>query len=117
MLLFLNNDTEVPPGALETLAEQALESGIAQQGAAWSTPTDLAARWHHLYPGRSVRGLPAMPQHVLIHHDGTLSAGAAIFEADSVTAACIAIRRSAFESVDGFDTLYPQRPSRTSTYA
>jgi hypothetical protein len=47
-----------------------------------------------------------MPQHVFHHQAGEVSATRAVFEADSVTAACFAVRRDAFFQVGGFDDGY-----------
>jgi hypothetical protein len=47
-----------------------------------------------------------MPQHVFHHQDQELAGGGATYEADCVTAACMAVRASTFADVGGFDEGY-----------
>ena len=101
MLVLLNNDTEVGPGALEALADQALEPGVGIVGARLLYPDGTiqhggCAWWRA--PDRMVR-----PFHLFRHEAGDLPAAGAIFDCDFVTAACIAIRRELFLELGGFD--------------
>ena len=104
VLIFLNNDTEVVPGALEALVDQALEPGVAAAGCRLLFPDGTAQ-----HAGVAFLRNPAgvvMPQHVFHHQDGELPAARGTYDTDCVTAACIAVRRSAFDDVAGFDEGY-----------
>jgi GT2 family glycosyltransferase len=105
-LIFLNNDTEVSAGGLETLVEQTREPEVAAAGCRLLFPdgTVQHAGVAFLY-GKALGGA-AMPQHVLHHHEAEISPTFGVFETDSVTAACFAVRRQAFREVGGFDERY-----------
>jgi GT2 family glycosyltransferase len=106
VLVFLNNDTEVTPGALETLVEQALEPGVAIAGCRLHFPQGTL---QHAGVG-FVQGPPpggmVMPEHLFHHQDCELAAARGSFELDCVTAACMAVRAEAFRAVGGFDESY-----------
>jgi GT2 family glycosyltransferase len=104
VLIFLNNDTEVVPGALEALVDQALEPGVAAAGCRLLFP-DGTAQHAGVAFLRNAAGA-VMPQHVFHHQDGDLPVARATWETDCVTAACLAVRASAFHAVGGFDEGY-----------
>lgn len=106
MLVFLNNDTEVPAGALERLCAQAREPGVVAAGCRLLFPDGTLQHAGIAFVANTALGGAAMPQHVFHHHDGSLGASRAVFEADAVTAACMAVRADAFAAVGGFDERY-----------
>src|SRR3954454_2318167 len=101
VLLFLNNDIEVVPGALEGLVETAREEDVG------------AAGLQLLYPDRSLQhagvgsfaaaGGALVPWHLFHHQAGELPAAAGVLDLDVVTAACMAMPRALFEELGGFD--------------
>jgi hypothetical protein len=103
VLVFLNNDTEVPPGALETLVDQALEPGVAITGPRLLYPNGTLQHAGIAFFDNRELNAP-MPHHVFLHHDGEMPAVRASYELDCVSAACMAVRASAFHAVGGFDT-------------
>jgi GT2 family glycosyltransferase len=105
VLVFLNNDTEVPAGALETLVAQVHEAEVAMAGCRLLFPNGTAQHAGVAFiQGRGFAN--PMPQHVLHRQDGELAATQACFESDCVTAACMAVRADSFAEVDGFDERY-----------
>ncbi|HEX3802955.1 MAG TPA: glycosyltransferase family 2 protein [Solirubrobacteraceae bacterium] len=105
VLVFLNNDTEVPAGALETLVAQVHEAEVAIAGCRLLFPNGTAQHAGVAFiQGRGFAN--PMPQHVLHGQDGELAATQACFESDCVTAACMAVRADTFAEVDGFDERY-----------
>jgi len=105
-LIFLNNDTEVTPGALEALAEQALEPGVGAAGCRLHFPDGTLQHAGVAFVHSPALGGAAMPQHVFHHQDVALPAAHGIYEVDCVTAACIAVRTSTFRALEGFDEGY-----------
>jgi GT2 family glycosyltransferase len=103
VLVFLNNDTEVLPGALETLVAQALEPGVAMAGARLLYPDGTVQHAGLVFLNDQQHGAP-VPHHLFLRHDGELPAARASYELDGVTAACMAVRASSFHAVGGFDT-------------
>lgn len=106
VLIFLNNDTEVTPGALEVLVEQALEPGVSMAGCRLLYPDGNLQHAGVAFLHRQAAGGLVMPQHVFHHEDGELAAARACYELDCVTAACVAVRASTFRAVGGFDEAY-----------
>jgi GT2 family glycosyltransferase len=106
VLIFLNNDTEVTPGALERLAEQALEPGVSVAGSRllFSNGTLQHAGVAFLR-ARAFAGT-SMPRHVFYEQDQELPAARASYEVDCVTAACMAVRAETFRALGGFDERY-----------
>jgi len=103
VLVFLNNDTEVPAGSLETLVDQALEPDVAITGARLLYPDGTLQHGGVAFFDNRELGAP-MPHHIFLHQDGELPAVRASYELDCVSAACMAVRASAFRAVGGFDT-------------
>jgi GT2 family glycosyltransferase len=106
VLIFLNNDTEVTPGALETLVGQALEPGVAIAGCRLLFPNGTLQHAGVAFLYGQALGGASMPQHVFHHQDQELAAARANYELDCVTAACMAVRADAFRAVGGFDEGY-----------
>jgi len=102
-LIFLNNDTEVTPGALEALAEQALEPGVSVAGCRLHFPDGTLQHAGVAFMRNRWLNGAAMPQHVFHHLSPELPAAQAIYECDAVTAACMAVRADTFVRVGGFD--------------
>jgi GT2 family glycosyltransferase len=106
VLIFLNNDTKVTPGALETLAQQALEPGVAVAGCRLLFPDGtLQHAGVAFFYGQALDGA-SMPRHVFHRQDGELAAARASYEMDCVTAACMAVRANTFRAIGGFDERY-----------
>ena len=102
VVVFLNNDTEVPPGAIETVAEQALEPDVGAVGARLLYPDGTIQHggvvWHE-------HGL-TLPYHLFHHSPGDMPAAGAVYDLDAVTGACLAIPRELFFELGGFDDAY-----------
>lgn len=106
VLIFLNNDTTVSPGSLEELAAQTQEPGIAAAGCRLLFPDGTVQHAGvAFYNNPRLRDVP-MPQHVFHHQAGELPGTSAVFDTDTVTSACFAVRRDAFFEVGGYDTRY-----------
>ena len=105
-LIFLNNDTEVTPGALEALAEQALEPGVSVAGCRLHYPDGTLQHAGVLFLRSAVLGGVAMPQHIFHHQSSDLVGARTSWECDSVTAACMAVRATSFHAVGGFDEAF-----------
>jgi GT2 family glycosyltransferase len=106
VLIFLNNDTTVAPGSLERLAAQTREPGIAAAGCRLLFPDGtIQHAGVAFYSNPRLRGVP-MPQHVFHHQAGELPGTRAVFDTDTVTSACFAVRREAFFEVGGYETRY-----------
>jgi GT2 family glycosyltransferase len=103
VLVFLNNDTEVVHGALEALAAQVAEPGVAIAGPRLLFPNGTI---QHAGVGFLRNALGVMPQHVFHHQDGMLPAARGTYELDCVTGACLVVRRAVFEQLGGFDEGY-----------
>jgi len=103
VLIFLNNDTEITPGALEILVEQALEPGVSVAGCRLLFPNGTLQHAGVAFLHGQALGGASMPQHVFHHQDEDLAAARASYEMDCVTAACMAVRADTFRAVGGFD--------------
>ena len=103
VLVFLNNDTEVVPGALEALVAQVAEPGVAIAGPRLLFEDGTI---QHAGVGFLRNALGVMPQHVFHHQDGMLPAARGTYELDCVTGACLVIRHDVFEQLGGFDEGY-----------
>jgi GT2 family glycosyltransferase len=104
VLLFVNNDTEIPPGTLEALVEEV------------SDPDVVAAGCRLLYPDGSLQhaGMAFIPNdadvpvpfHMFRHEAGDLPAARGVLHLDVVTAAVMAMRKDLFLRLNGFDEAY-----------
>ena len=103
VLVFLNNDTEVVPGALEALVAQVAEPGVAIAGPRLLFPDGTI---QHAGVAFLRNALGVMPQHVFHHQDGLLPAARGTYELDCVTGACLVIRRDVFDQLGGYDEGY-----------
>lgn len=102
-LVFLNNDTVVPAGALETLVEQLEEPGVAAAGCRLLFPDGTIQHAGVAFVRDRVLGGVPMGAHVLHKQDQSLAGAYASYELDCVTAACMAIRADVFRTMEGFD--------------
>jgi GT2 family glycosyltransferase len=104
VLVFLNNDTIVVPGALETLVEQAREPGVGATGPRLLFP-DGTIQHAGVWMVRDLSGLP-MPYHLFIDEPGDLAPAAIQADLDCVTGACLVTPAAVFREVGGFDEGY-----------
>lgn len=100
VLIFLNNDTEVPAGVVEALVEEALRPQVGLVGVRLLFPD---GRLQHGGYGWRQAGPGAVPFHLFHGEDGELPAARACFDTTSVTGACIAVTAELFDSVGRFD--------------
>src|SRR4051794_10195188 len=96
VLVMLNSDTEVQPGAIERLVESAADEEIGAVGA------------RLVYPGGAIQHagwgwLGECGYHYFHHEPGNLPQAGAVYELEAVTGACLAIRRELFLELGGFD--------------
>jgi GT2 family glycosyltransferase/glycosyltransferase involved in cell wall biosynthesis len=103
VLVFINNDIEVQPGALEALVEEASRPGVGVVGARLLYPDGRIQ--HGGFAWRSVDGR-LIPFHAFQWEDANLPQAGASFDTSSVTGACMAIPRETFAAVGGFDEGY-----------
>jgi GT2 family glycosyltransferase len=106
VLFFLNNDTEVPAHALETLVEQVHEPGVAAAGCRLLFPNGTVQHAGVAFIRGAAYGRAAFGQHVFHHQDQELAVTQACYETDCVTAACVAVRADVFQELGGFDERY-----------
>jgi GT2 family glycosyltransferase len=102
LLLFLNTDTVVPPGAVRALAARLdAEPGAAAVGPALVRPSGL----FQVSFGRSVGLFGQSIQKLLWNplHERTLPRSRRVRSAGWLSAACLLCRRSAFEAAGGYD--------------
>jgi GT2 family glycosyltransferase/glycosyltransferase involved in cell wall biosynthesis len=104
VLIFLNNDTEVRPGAIEALIEEAERPGAGIVGARLLYPDGRVQ--HSGFAWRSGSGRGATPFHLFEYEDGELAAARSCFDIGFVTGACMAIPRDVFDAVGGWDEAY-----------
>jgi GT2 family glycosyltransferase len=101
LLVFLNNDTEPRPGWLEALLAHAEANPGAEA---------IGAKL--LYPGGAVQhagvvfGQDGYPHNLYAGLPGDHPAANRSRPLQAVTAACMLVRRSAFEAIEGFDAGY-----------
>ena len=104
ILVFLNNDMEFVPDAIESVAHTAAQDGVGAAGARLLFPNGTVQHAGVVWVAND-QG-PAMPQHVFHHEAGDLPAATAVVDLDAVTGACLAIRRDLFLELGGFDEAY-----------
>jgi GT2 family glycosyltransferase/radical SAM superfamily enzyme YgiQ (UPF0313 family) len=106
-LLFLNNDTEPQPGWLEPLlntAEQ--DSGIAAVGGKLIFPDGTIQHAGVLIADDRVTPDPLVGKHIYYGFPADDSSANVTRGYQVLTAACLLVRRDAFETVQGFDEGY-----------
>jgi GT2 family glycosyltransferase len=104
VIVFLNNDMEFVPGAIETVAAAASEEGVGAIGARLLFPNGSIQHAGVVFVANE-QG-PPMPQHIFHHEAGDLPAATAVLDLDAVTGACLAIRRELLLEIGGFDEAY-----------
>jgi GT2 family glycosyltransferase len=102
VLVFLNNDTEVPPGTLEALVEEASDPGVVAAGCRLLYPDGSIQHGGMAFIGTGREGVVA-PMHLFRHEAGDLPAACSVVDMDVVTAAAMAMRRELFLAVGAFD--------------
>jgi GT2 family glycosyltransferase len=105
VLVFLNNDTEVPAGTLEALVEEASDPGVVAAGCRLLYPDGSIQHAGMAFIADAAEGMP-VPAHIFRHEAGDLPAASSIIDMDVVTAAAMAMRRELFLKVGGFDEAY-----------
>jgi GT2 family glycosyltransferase len=103
VVIFLNNDTDVPAGALQALAEQAREPGVGAVGARLVYPDGTIQHGGVVWRDE---GRLTLPYHLFHHAPGDTPAAGAVYDLDAVTGACLAIPRELFFELGGFDDAY-----------
>jgi GT2 family glycosyltransferase/glycosyltransferase involved in cell wall biosynthesis len=103
VLVFLNNDTEVPAGALDALVEEALREQVGAVGARLVYPD---GRIQHGGFGWRSNGSGHVPLHLFHYEDGELAAARASYDTSALTGACVAVRSELFAAIGGFDEGY-----------
>ena len=93
VLVLLNNDTRVPQGALDVLAEQARDLSVGLVGVRLDYPD---GRLQHGGFGWRAGTHGLIPYHLFQWDRADLPAARCSFDLDSVTAACVAARRELF---------------------
>jgi GT2 family glycosyltransferase len=106
VLVFLNNDTEVTPGALEAVVDQALEPGVAAAGCRLLYPDGTVQHAGVAFVNTADVGGTAIGTHIFYHHDQDAAEARASYALDCVTGACLAVRATTFFAVGGFDEGY-----------
>ncbi|HEX7083907.1 MAG TPA: glycosyltransferase family 2 protein [Gaiellaceae bacterium] len=104
ILVFLNNDTIVPAGALDPLVETASEPDVAAVGIRLLYPDSTIQHAGVAWRADGPFGIQAF--HLFQHEPGDLPAAQGTFDLDVVTAACVAMRRELFLDLGGFDEAY-----------
>jgi GT2 family glycosyltransferase len=104
VLVFLNNDTIVAPGALERLVETLDEPGTSAAGPKLLYP-DGTLQHAGVWMVRERTDL-VVPYHLFHHEEGDLAAASIVTDVDCVTGACLAVRADRFAALDGFDEAY-----------
>ncbi|MCU7519720.1 MAG: glycosyltransferase [Ignavibacteria bacterium] len=106
-LLFLNNDTEVRKGWMEMLVK--ILDKDAKAAAAGSKLLFPDGTIQHagigIFDHRKMKD-PLLAQHLYLHQPADCSEAEVMTKYQSLTAACLLVRRSAFEEVGGFDEGY-----------
>lgn len=100
VLLFLNNDTEVPAGVVEELAAEALRPSVGLAGLRLRYPDGRLQHGGFGWRG-STNGF--LPFHLFHGEDGELPSASVAFDTSAVTGACIAIRAELFHWLGRFD--------------
>lgn len=103
VLVLLNNDTEVPAGAIDALVEEALRESVGAVGARLVYPDGRIQHggfgWRSSHSGH-------VPLHLFHYEDGELPPARASYDTSAVTGACVAVRSELFAAVGGFDEGY-----------
>ncbi|MCU7495313.1 MAG: glycosyltransferase [Ignavibacteria bacterium] len=106
-LVFLNNDTEVKKGWLEPLLEMLeKDPSLSAAGSKLLYPD---GRIQHagvgIFNDKKVRD-PLLAQHLYLNEPSDYKEAGVVKTYQALTAACLMVRRSAFEEVGGFDEEY-----------
>jgi GT2 family glycosyltransferase/glycosyltransferase involved in cell wall biosynthesis len=104
VLVFLNNDTEVPAGVVEALAAEALRPSVGLVAPRLRYPDGRIQ--HGGFAWRATAGGDVVPMHMLYGEDGELPLARASFDTTGATGACIALRGELFDALGGFDEGY-----------
>ncbi|WP_343066721.1 glycosyltransferase [Dissulfurirhabdus thermomarina] len=106
-ILFLNNDTEVQAGWLEPLMRVLdRDPGVAAVGAKLLYPNGTLQHAGVAVTRDERAGDPLLPQHVFRGLPADFPEANRPRTCQALTAACLLVRRSAFEEVGGFDEGY-----------
>ncbi len=104
IVVILNNDMEIPPGALEALAEEARDPSIGLVGARLVYPSGYVQ--HGGCAFRTWANGKVGVFHLFHHEPAEVPAARASYDVDGVTGACMALRRDLFRELGGFDEAF-----------
>jgi GT2 family glycosyltransferase len=104
VLVFLNNDTEVPEGVVEGLTEEALRTDVGLVGVRLRYPDGRIQHGGYGWRYTGSRDLRRcmVPFH-LFHHEADQPVARTAFDTNAVTGACIAIEARLFADLGRFD--------------
>ena len=106
-LLFLNNDTELQNGWLETLMKILdYDESVAAAGSKLLFPDGTIQHAGVIIAEDRKSNDPLLAEHIYLRKPSDLPAANRLITYQALTAACLLVRKSAFEEVDGFDEGY-----------
>lgn len=105
-LLFLNNDTEVQPGWLEPLLEGLEDSQVGAVGSKLLFPDGRVQHAGVVVINDQHHDIPLTASHLCLHESADTPRANERRLCQSLTAACLLVRRQAFFEVGGFDEGY-----------
>src|SRR5262249_59968682 len=105
VVILLNSDLEIGPGAIETLTAAAREPGVGVVGCRLTYPDGRLQHGGFGFVG--LEGRPPHPYHMFWNEPGDLPAARSTYELQVVTRAVLALRRGGFDAVRRLDPGVP----------
>jgi O-antigen biosynthesis protein len=106
LVLFMNNDVVLEPGALLEMSRWALQPGAGMVGCLLSYPDGSIQHAGVYVDPMPVRGYIAWSHRGQLAHKDVPAPHHAVLAVDAVTAACAMVKRSRFLKAGGFDEVY-----------